>query len=503
MERSGIGIHWVDADSGRFIYVNDRAASFLGYTTDEMLKMNVHDVDPNVRPDAFEEHGAAHRREGMARFETINRARDGRLLPVEATRYFLPATQDAPARYIVFVTDISKRKEAELVLLHAKEAAEQANVAKSAFLANMSHEIRTPLNAITGMTHLIRRSGISEEQGARLDKIEAAGRHLLEIINAVLDLSKIEAGKFHLDEMDVRAESLLGNVASMLQERAQQKHLTLVTEVQPLPFQLRGDPTRLQQALLNYATNAVKFTDTGAITLAARMLMESDDSVLIRFEVRDTGIGIAADALAKLFTAFEQADNSTTRKYGGTGLGLAITKKLAQLMGGDAGAESTPGAGSTFWFTARLRKGKTLYVRERVLPSADGEARLKRDYAGRRILLVEDEPVNREIAQLLLEEVGLNVESAEDGEQALALARKKTFDLVLMDMQMPRMDGLEATRLLRQQFDSARLPILAMTANAFADDKARCFDAGMDDFVPKPVIPEDLYACVLRWLSRK
>ena len=270
-----------------------------------------------------------------------------------------------------------------------------------------------------------------------------------------------------------------------------------------LPFQLRGDPTRLQQALLNYATNAVKFTDTGAITLAARMLMESDDSVLIRFEVRDTGIGIAADALAKLFTAFEQADNSTTRKYGGTGLGLAITKKLAQLMGGDAGAESTPGAGSTFWFTARLRKGKTLYVRERVLPSADGEARLKRDYAGRRILLVEDEPVNREIAQLLLEEVGLNVESAEDGEQALALARKKTFDLVLMDMQMPRMDGLEATRLLRQQFDSARLPILAMTANAFADDKARCFEAGMNDFISKPVIPEDLYACVLRWLSRK
>ncbi len=382
----------------------------------------------------------------------------------------------------------------------AVAVADDANTAKSAFLANMSHEIRTPMNSIIGMAHLALKTDLSPKQRDYLAKIQLSSRHLLGIINDILDFSKIEADQLVLETLGFDLPTVVRDISSQLWDSATTKGLELVFDIDPqLSQTLQGDPLRLRQILLNYIGNAIKFTHQGKIIVRARILEEAASDYLVRFDVQDTGIGMSEAEMAQLFQPFQQADTSTTRTYGGTGLGLTISKQLAELMGGGVGVESRPAQGSTFWFTARLGRGvgKTVPVQEALPPVG------LRLIKGATVLLVEDNLFNQQVVQEVLEEAGAAVTLANNGQEAIDWLLKAHFDCVLMDVQMPVMDGLEATRQIRANPALSSTRVIGLTANAGQEDQTRCFDAGMNDIVSKPFEPDRFLAVLAVWLAQQ
>jgi PAS domain S-box-containing protein len=637
---------WND-DAGHWLYCSPSCERITGYRAEEFLARPALYVEIAHEADraALQAHLLEGEHNGVCDLEFRIHHKNGELRWIE---HLCQPVKDAAGQSLgrrASNRDITERKRADKSLRQARDQAEAANRAKSTFLANMSHEIRTPMNAIVGLTHILRRKISEPDHADKLGKIAASADHLLGVVNDILDISKIEADKLVLASSDFELDAMLGRLASMVIERVHEKGLELIIGDAPDLGVVHGDVTRISQALLNYIGNAIKFTAHGSITLRTTVVEETANDVLLRFEVADSGIGIAAEHLPRLFQAFEQADGSTTRRFGGTGLGLAITRRLARLMGGDAGVESSPGIGSTFWFSARL--GRVSVAREEYLiapllgkralavddaritrmlhsqwlrmagleseavasgqaaldaisaadagghpfdlvlldlsmpdmgafevlatlrllplrrppmvwlvtesgnvaiqddacmagfdefllkplsatvlhaalqrhlsaltgqhesapgtdaaiPTAQAEALLRRDHHDARLLLAEDDPISQEVVRIVLGDIGWQIDVASNGQEAVELATANAYDLILMDMQMPVLGGNDATRLIRQLPRHREVPILAMTANVFDDDRKACLAAGMDDFIVKPVVPETLYGILLKWLG--
>ncbi len=508
LNAAGEGIYGLD-DKGVTTFVNPAAARMVGWKQQELIGRVQHDVFHHSAADGTpqkREHCLIYAalRDGRTHHVTdeVFWRRDGTRFPVEYVS--TPIIENGRiAGAVVIFRDVTERKRMETALREAKEQAERANEAKSEFLANMSHEIRTPLNGIIGMAELLLESGRSESERRYAETILRSGDNLQVIIDDILDFSKVEAGRLELEETCFDLPGLLRSMMPLYQKLAQKKNIFCHLDMAPdLPRFVRGDPTRLQQILVNLITNGIKFTSDGGVTLIVTGGPPETGRAGLIFQVRDTGIGIFPGKLSKLFNAFSQADSSTTRKYGGTGLGLAISKRLARLMGGDVTVKSTPGKGSAFTLRVTLplagRAETEVILRENRALSRDLPKAV-------RVLVVEDESINRSVIQAMLVSLGFSADIAVNGREALERLHRNRYDLVLMDCQMPEMDGFDTTRNLRareQGLDGHRhTPVVALTAYAMKGDREKCLAAGMDDYLAKPVRKRALRALLSRWLG--
>ena len=639
MDHAGIGIAWIDPVDGHFIYVNNRACELFGRSSEALQAMHVVEVAQEFTRERSRKLALSLIERGYTRIEFDLDRPDGSHLPVEASLYLQPSSDERAGHYIAFLTDITQRKEAERALIAAKLAAETAAHARSEFLANMSHEIRTPMNAIIGMSQLALNTELDKRQRNFIEKVNLSAVSLLGILNDILDFSKVEAGRLEIEHLAFPLERVFENLVNLISLRAEEKGIELLFDISPdTPLQLVGDPMRLGQILINLTGNAVKFTEVGTVIVRCRVAERDNNTVRLEFAICDTGIGMSEEQVAGLFSPFKQGDNSISRRYGGTGLGLAICKRLSELMDGDIRVESRPTQGSTFTLTVpfelpaaderkdlllpeSLHGERVLVVDDNpealtilcklmnqfgmsvdsatsaqealsmmmrpdghyrlllcdwkmpgmdgielirtltmtpginlpasiIMVSAYGADELRRKTANlplagiltkpvspsalldtlldatghgptkgsvqgpaqalagkrlaeARILLVEDNAVNQELAQEILQTAGAVVTVANNGREALEILEKRDFDCVLMDVQMPVMDGLEATRAIRAQPRWHALPIIAMTAGAMSSEREQTAEAGMNGHITKPINTEELFSSIAHHLKRE
>ena len=518
LDSGDMGIWDWNFPSGKVIF-NHRYCAMLGYSVEE-IEPHVSGWEKRVHPDDWSEIYASlqpHLKGETPAYISEHRLqhKDGHWIWVQTRGKVVERDSQGQAYRIVGThTDVTQRKLFEEELRLAKEMAETAVKAKSNFLANMSHEIRTPMNGVIGMAHLALQTELTPRQRNFLEKIHLSGQHLLGIINDILEFSKIEAGKLVIDAVDFVLDNVFSMVGSLTADKIKAKNLRFLIEIETdVPHHLLGDPLRLSQILVNYLGNAVKFSHAGDIHLNVSLVEDTGQQILLRFTVKDQGIGMTPEQMTRLFQPFSQADESTTRQFGGTGLGLVICKNLAEMMGGSVGAESELGKGSTFWFTTWLGRGNLGQVRRnssnRPVYAKSQANTLELEEAleqlnslrGARILLVEDNEINQELATELLVGVGCEVDLAENGQVAIDKIASSSYDVVLMDMQMPEMDGITATREIRKDIRLNSMPIVAMTANVLASDRERCLLAGMNDYLTKPFDPAQLYAILIKWIK--
>ena len=477
----------------RFLQVNGAWTRKLGWTRAELLSRSYIEL---VHPDDVARTIAEGERLAAAPGETLDFTNRYRTASGQYVWLAWNAVSDpARERVFAFATDVTPLKEGERALDERARRAERATEAKSAFLATMSHEIRTPMNGVIGLAELLLGTPLSAEQRGYAEKIQLAGGALLGVINDVLDLSKVEAGRLEVESLPFDLREVLAEVVQLQLPTALAKGVSLQVDVQPdLPPALLGDPGRLRQILMNLVSNAIKFTPEGAVRLEARSAPGPAGAAAVELRVIDTGIGVAEEAQQALFQPFSQGGASTARRFGGTGLGLAICRHLARLMGGEIGLQSAEGQGSTFWLRLTLPVAELQLIAEP--PLALGE----RPGAGMRVLLVEDNAVNQLVAGQMLRNLGCDVDVVPDGVEALATLRDIAYDLVFMDCLMPRMDGIEATRRLRAGEAGPRQPpVVALTAHAMSGDRQACIEAGMNGFLTKPLTAHDLAQALARW----